>query len=176
MKIDDYDKVVNILEQDVTMKGTYVGVKWSNTSGKNIREYFEVHGIPNMLKDDEYHSTLAYSKVEFNHDTSNKSFKAFTKKLHIFEDRRTKKKVLVILLDSNDLTNRHKEIYKNNSKATYDFDEYIPHITLSDDVSEMKEKDLEYLTSDSFGDNELQEQFESISNGKEYTKILDLNK
>ena len=176
MKVASYDEVMGILEASPTMSGTYVAVKWSDDTGANIKRYFEGSGVPNMLEVDEYHSTLAYSKVKFNHKINEQKFSAGTKGLRIFEDQRNKKKVLVMELVSKDLTERHSKIHTDNPKAHYGFPEYIPHLTLSYDVSGMDKEKLKYLLSESFGKNELQEQFESIGGGKEYTETLDLNK
>ena len=53
-------------------------------------------------------------------------------KFHIFETA-DKKRALVVVLKSEYLVNRHKELMTNYN-LTYDFDEYIPHITLSYDI------------------------------------------
>ena len=153
------------IKEDITNSGTYVAVKWSNHIGGYLREVFK--DIPNLVQEDDFHSTLVYSRVEFNHITSNKYYEAKFKNFRIFEDRRTLKKVLVMELESPDLTNRHNEIYRNNPKATYDFDSYIPHVTVSYDVEDF---DLDLLSK-----------YEQIMNdfhfvdGTEYTEFLDLN-
>lgn len=46
------------------------------------------------------------------------------------------KRCLVIKLESEYLTNRHKELMKNYPSLTYDYPEYIPHITLSYDIGD----------------------------------------
>lgn len=154
------------IKEDITNTGTYVAVKWSNHIGKYLRDVFK--DMPNLVNEDDFHSTLVYSRVEFNHIPSSKMFEAKFKNFRIFEDRRTLKKVLVMELESPDLTNRHNEIYRNNPKATYDFDSYIPHCTISYDVEDF---DLSLL--DTYQD--IMDDFKFI-NGIEYTEFLDLNK
>ena len=154
------------IKEDITNTGTYVAVKWSNHIGKYLRDVFK--DMPNLVNEDDFHSTLVYSRVEFNHIPSSKMFEAKFKNFRIFEDRRTLKKVLVMELESPDLTNRHNEIYRNNPKATYDFDSYIPHCTLSYDVEDY---DLSLLDTYQY----IMDDFKFID-GIEYTKFLDLNK
>jgi len=47
-------------------------------------------------------------------------------------------KVLVLKLKSRELSDRFNEIHKNTD-ATYDFDEYIPHITIRSPAGEYDE-------------------------------------
>lgn len=154
------------IEEDITNSGTYVAVKWSKYIGRHLREIFK--DLPNLVPEDEFHTTLVYSRVEFDHIVSDIMFEAKFKGFKIFEDRRTFKKVLTIELESPDLVNRHNEIYRNNPEATYDFDNYIAHVTLSYDVEDTDLDKLdEYL--DIIKDMVFIE-------GQEYTECLDLNK
>ena len=128
------------------------------------------YDIPNILDINEFHSTVVYSRVKFQHIPSSLEFTAYPKTIKIFNE-----KVLTIELDSIDLNKRHSEIYSNNPKATYDFENYIPHITVSYDISDINENNLQYINSKDFI-REIKEQIPIISNGKEYTKTLDLDK
>ena len=157
-----------------TMVGTYVAVKWPEDLGKQMIRYWS--DIPNLVPADSLHSTLAYSKVEFDHTITNEEFTGSFKNFRIFNDKRTKKDVLVIELDSPELIKRHEQIHKDNPEAIYDFDKYIPHITLSYDVSSMEKSELDYLLNLGYGKEIRDEQFESFNGAKEYTETLDLNK
>lgn len=59
---------------------------------------------------------------------------AYPQGYHIFEGKNGKN-ILVILLDSEDATNRHQKLMKQHD-ATYYFPEYKPHITLSYDIED----------------------------------------
>jgi len=59
---------------------------------------------------------------------------AYPKGYHIFEGRNGKK-ILVLLLDSEDAVNRHQVLMKQH-ESTYDFPEYKPYITLSYDIED----------------------------------------
>lgn len=113
-------------------KGTYVGGKFSKDVEEGLKKFSKENNIPNVNTD--YHTTIIYStrampkfkalgKVDY--DTPLRSFK-------IFEGET---KVLVLVLDSPELVQRHKEIMKEYN-GTYNFPEYIPHITLSYDLED----------------------------------------
>lgn len=63
--------------------------------------------------------------------------------LHVFETF-DKKRALVIKLDCPYLEERHKYLMQKYN-LEYDYDEYIPHITLSYDIGEMEvPKDVKF--------------------------------
>ena len=63
--------------------------------------------------------------------------------LHVFETF-DKKRALVIKLDCPYLLERHKYLMQKYD-LTYDYNEYIPHITLSYDIGEMEiPKDVKF--------------------------------
>lgn len=93
-------------------------------------------GVPNPIKREEIHVTLLYSRKylpDYEPATSTDMW-AYPKGYHIFEGRNGKK-ILVLLLDSEDAVNRHQVLMKQH-ESTYDFPEYKPYITLSYDIED----------------------------------------
>ena len=84
-------------------------------------------------------------------------------KFEIWKTRDTGKNCLVLKYKCPALVKRHKFLMKEH-KATFDFDEFIPHITLSYDINDMTLKD--------FGKPE---EIGNISINKEYGQALDLD-
>ena len=147
--------------------GVFVGVKWDDESTKKIHEYFK-DKIPDPLAYGKMHTTLVYSKTNFDYKDEDIIHEASLDKLHVFKNERLGHTALVIKLKSPSLVNRHKSIHEDK-KASYDFDEYIPHMTLSYDVSSLSEIELDELMKDtSYQDLKL-------TSGKEYSKEIDEN-
>lgn len=127
-------------------KGTYVGGRLSTETSNKLIELTGTLGIDNV--NDEIHTTILYStkpcpKYKELGEVSYKSkFGAFT----IFSGETN---VLVIKLDSEDLINRHKELMKEHD-ASYDFPEYVPHVTLAYDVNDFKVSDISEEMYDEF--------------------------
>lgn len=156
--------------------GTYVGVKWAESTAEILLDWAKENGVPNLINKNEIHSTLIYSRVGFNHKPSTEDFSFSTigpnnsteNRFHVFENKERGHKALVIKIYSQQMIDRHNEIMKNNPKATYDFDEYIPHITLSYHIEDFDVNKLDY--------EDFSQRLEDASGGKEYTENLDLNK
>ena len=163
----------SIIKKLYEKTGVYVGVKCDESCTKPLKEYFE-DKIPNVIPYDDFHSTLAYSKTWFEYNPTESEFSADIDKLHIFKNEKLGHTALVILLKSKGLEDRHKEIHKDKN-ASYDYNEYKPHITMSYDVSSMTEKDLNYVMSEEFL-SELKQSNIKITGGKEYSDKLEINK
>ena len=156
-------------------QGTYVAVQWPKEVAKIITDTAKEFGVPNVLDDNDIHTTLIYSRVGFEHTPSKEDFGFSTvgpnnsrkSMLVVFENRETGSRILALKLYSKQLENRHKEIMTNNPKATYDFDEYIPHITLSYDIKDYDISNFDY--------EQFSERLEDASGGVEYTEPLNLD-
>ena len=122
--------------------GSYVAVKFSKESTNAIRNFMVETNIPDKLKQSELHSTIVYSRVhlpEFKaHGTLSEpwiatptGFKIWESKPNSFDKRSTY--CLVMTISCKDMDDRHNYAKKDHG-ATFDFDEYQPHITLSYDV------------------------------------------
>lgn len=114
-------------------KGTYAGVHLNDNSRDILYKFVEEMNIPKPLSKDKYHVTLLYSRKEhpeyepINYIHHSESL-VHTKGFEIFNNR-----ILVLKLDAPQLNLRHKRLMELH-EATYDYDEYVPHITLSYDV------------------------------------------
>lgn len=119
--------------------GTYVGGRIDSEVSADLvnlsKEYLE--GSIN----EEIHTTILYSTKpcpEYK-ELGEVSYNAVYDALHIFQGETN---VLVVKLSSQDLINRHETLMEEH-QASYDFPEYIPHITLSYDVGDLKVEDID---------------------------------
>lgn len=137
-------KFKDLLESNKKL-GTYAGWRYSEKSLNEIQELQDVLDLPNQTPRKDIHSTLLYSKKHLpNYKALGKtSIKATMQKLHVF-DTFDKKRALVLFLDSPDMIKRHRELMKEHD-ATYDYPEYIPHITLSYDIGDIEIPDVKVL-------------------------------
>lgn len=113
-------------------KGTYAGGNFSKDVQDGLEKFSNDNNIPNI--NTEYHTTILYSRKHLPDYKAAGKVKYDTP-LHSFEVFGGDTNVLVLKLDSPDLQERHNELMKEH-KATYDFPEYIPHITLSYDIGD----------------------------------------
>jgi hypothetical protein len=147
----------------VTEKGTYAAVKVSHTAAGNIIDTAKKLGIPNLLNPLDIHCTLLYSRKQVplsgNIDVD---YDALVSNFELFGDN---KEILVIKLLSNDIKKRHKFLM-DTYDATYDYDEYIPHITLSYNIDKF---DISNIDIKAFNNSD----FKFIY---EYYEDLDLTK
>lgn len=115
-------------------QGLYVAAFFSNETNKNITDYTRKHNIPNPVSENSLHTTIVYSRspVEFEpiHSVDAIADTEFSR-LECW-DLQSGGRCLVWVYDSAYLHLRFVEAIK--AGATYDFDEYKPHITLSYDV------------------------------------------
>ena len=124
---------VKINEQE---KGVYLAVKYTQSNAEDLMLYIKDNNIPSTLTRDDIHSTVIYSRkyadISINdvEDLGN----AEPLKFHIFETQEDKR-ALVILLKSEYLENRHKDLMKEHD-LTFDYEKYSPHITLSYDIGD----------------------------------------
>lgn len=117
--------------------GTYMAVKFDKDTCDALKEFVEKLKVPNRIARDKLHTTIIYSRkhapdLKANNDLY--PIKAKGKELHIFQTQ-DKKNALVLKLDCDKLLDRHNEIMAEH-QTTYDFPEYIPHITLSYDCGD----------------------------------------
>lgn len=129
-------------------RGVYVAVKYNQSARDDLLEFIKDYKIPSVLKAEDFHTTLIYSKKWDNITCLNDNMEdleivAHPKELHVFETF-DKKRALVILLDCPYLNERHKYLMKKYD-LTYDYPEYIPHITVSYDIGDMEiPKDVKF--------------------------------
>ena len=122
--------------------GTYAALRLSSETIAALDDFCLQHNIPNKV--DEYHSTIMYSRK------SHPDFEAFTDREYfgtpinfgVFLDREHDTKCLVLKYSSLEIEKRHYNI-RNDYEATYDFETFEPHITLSYDIGDFDISSLE---------------------------------
>lgn len=127
-------------EKEEKEPGTYVAGYFSEESQDKIYALAKKLEIPNLVPKDKYHVTIIFSKKTIPYKGLNKLKDAWiveVEKFHVFPTQ-SGKKCLVLKLDAPDLIHQHNKIMKKYKEATYDFDEYIPHTTLSYDLGDFK--------------------------------------
>ena len=135
-------------EEKQTSKGIYVAVKYNQSAGDDLLDFIKKYNIPSTLKAEDFHTTLISSRKcadikELDDDMGDSEIVAKPTELHVFETF-DKKRALVIKLDCPYLEERHKYLMQKYD-LEYDYDEYIPHITLSYDIGEMEvPKDVKF--------------------------------
>ena len=124
-------------------KGTYVAAKFGPVSTKLIKSYLDEGKIPNPVAPEDLHVTIVYSRKFLPNakaiGTLNPPKRVIPEGFEIFED--DGKKILVLRVKSAWLDARHS-YFKRIHGATYDYDQYRPHITLSGDFRNMDVSDL----------------------------------
>ncbi|UOX40520.1 RNA ligase [Aeromonas phage GomatiRiver_11] len=115
--------------------GTYVACKFIDETLDYIQQIQEELRVPNPVPRDELHSTIIYSTVNvpFIPDDAPEKL-ASTAYLRVFET--PTKNVLVLAYESDYLQKRH--YYGELLGATYDFEEFIPHITIAKDIGPLE--------------------------------------
>lgn len=116
--------------------GTYVAVTYTDESIQDIMQFARSLNVPSISKT-QIHTTVIFSRTKAVGLTASQEGLPATvtgQKLHKF-DSPNGKTALVLLLDAPILKARHDYIMKEYN-TTYDFDEYLPHITLSYDCAD----------------------------------------
>lgn len=134
MALKSYTQLVTELEQPVHTTGTFMGVRFVPESVDMLHNLITFNGIENPIDLEELHSTLIFSRNDISkEDTAQPrvNLNARCKMIgyHVFQ-KEGGDPVLVVKLESPYLRDRHQEIM-DGTLATYDFPEYIPHVTLS---------------------------------------------
>lgn len=128
--------------------GIYVAVKYNQSACDDLLDFIKKYQIPSELTADDFHTTLIYSKKwadikELDDNMEDSEIVAKPTELHVFETF-DKKRALVIKLDCSYLDERHKYLMQKYN-LTYEYPEYIAHITLSYDIGDLDiPKDVEF--------------------------------
>jgi hypothetical protein len=153
-------KVKDLIEDKKNGKGTYAGLKFSNDDCDIIVELANQLKLPNPIEKNDIHMTMIYSRKYLpNYEAAGQIDEwAYPKEFHVF-DTFDKKRALVLKLDCPFAIKRHNQIMKEH-KATYDYPEYIPHITLSYDIEDMEVPEFKNLPKEFHIDTEYMEDLE----------------
>lgn len=146
-------KEVLLQEQPKQKKpdGTYVGVKFSRETQNAIKKFVKTLSIPNMVGREKMHTTVIYSRKYFTYEDPmvgkiDPPWKGKAKEFHVWQTRDVNKSnALVIAYTCPKLKAEHERIMKEYD-ATYDFPEYIPHITLSYDIGDFDTSKIDLST------------------------------
>jgi hypothetical protein len=114
----------------------YVAVKPDPNSVKYFDKLIAEHNIPNPLSTSKLHCTLIYSKkpTVIPQIQVHRIYRGTIDKFDVF-DTRDGKRCLVAKIISPDLMQRHRELMIELD-ASYDFPDYIAHISLSYDIGD----------------------------------------
>lgn len=139
----------NLINPLVETRGTYSAIKFSDESVELLHQKLTDLNIPNLVPKDDIHSTLMYSRIflpEYEatlpKEITGESYSVAGYEL--FGDSRN---ILVLLLNAPSLVDHHLEIM-SKYKGSYDYPEYIPHVTISYDVKDfcLDNFDLNYFS------------------------------
>lgn len=120
--------------QENEKRGTYMAAKIDEESCKKIKKFCLQNNIPNRVETTNLHTTIIYSRASAPNLTPSSQMYPLEAKctsLITFETS-LGKNVLVLKLDSPELLEYHNNLMKEHN-TTYDYPEYIPHITISYD-------------------------------------------
>ncbi len=113
--------------------GTYASLKVSEKSAIKIVEWAKKNKINNVVDAEYLHCTVVFSRKPVPELENWQLILPTTVKIknwRIFPQQEKIEKALVLELDASKIINLHNRIEKD-LHATYDFDEFIPHITIS---------------------------------------------
>lgn len=122
-------------------KGTYAAVLFDDRTVESLLELQEKLEIPNPLGEDKFHTTLLYSRRYLPNYTALGELEPVATsddvvyELEIWPSGSGEKNVLVLKYDCEWLSERHSRLMAEHG-ATWDYPDYIPHITLSYNVGE----------------------------------------
>lgn len=159
------------LQEQEEKKGTYAGIQFDDDTKDRIMQFIKENKIPNPIARDKLHTTLIYSRKYLpKYEAAGKINPPWVAEPVDFDvwesqaDKDGKKsRCLVMKIECTECTERHNEIMDEH-KATFDYDEYRPHITLSYDIGDFKTSTLPKAST--IGD---------LKAVKEYKEDLNLN-
>ena len=159
---NDYEKITgtlkNILKIDEASKGTYVARKVKNA--ESLYNHYKNQGV-NVIPIEELHCTIAYSKKEFKPKLNSKDIEImYDEDIYPYLEPLGNDGCIVMKFKSKEMTERWQDCIDRG--AIYDYESYIPHITIAIDE---KDLDLKSIRKPDF----------NIILSDEYTEELDLN-
>lgn len=125
-------ELIELVEKYSDASGTYVSVEYDPNDSEAIYEFYK-DIVPEMYTPNSIHTTLMYSKdtpyLSIQPSLIGTVLSINNPKYEIFGE---KKDCLVVSFDSDILSDRHQELTDMGLKHSWD--EYRPHITLSDSL------------------------------------------
>jgi len=140
MKLDE----IRINEDNSDSKGTYAGVRFCEDTVNRIKTFVEENEIPQPVPDEKMHSTILYSRKHLpNYEAAGdfeEPFEGIPTEFDLWEsqpdEEGNKSNCLVLQYDCDPLVERHQSLMDEH-EATFDFEEYKPHVTLSYNVGDL---------------------------------------
>jgi len=139
-------KLNQIIEEDVDEggKGTYAGVRFDDDTVNRIKSFINDNEIPQPVPDEKMHTTVLYSRkhlpnyeaagdFESPHEGTPTEFDLWESQP---DEDGIRNNCLVLQYDCDPLVERHKSLMDEHG-ATFDFEEYKPHVTLSYNVGDL---------------------------------------
>lgn len=135
-------KMHELIKEQVEQKGTYAAVTFDDDSNNMLTQFCQDNNIPNPVTD--FHSTVVYSRnfipeypelgnIDPPWSAQPVGYEVWPSGPNAFKNDTTY--CLVLRIECPELIERFNHIMENYD-ATYDYDEYKPHISLSYDVGE----------------------------------------
>ena len=132
------------IAEDVDSKGTYAGVRFSEDTVNRIKSFIGNNEIPEPIPDDKMHSTVLYSRKHLpNYEAAGDyetPLEGTPTEFDLWESQPdedgVKSNCLVLQYDCDPLLERHQSLMDEHG-ATFDFEEYKPHVTLSYNVGDL---------------------------------------
>ena len=162
MKLSELTGLTLFLE-DKKPTGTYAAAKLSKETKKQVKQYLKDNDIADACDVDDMHCTILFSRKHLPDYTAAGKYdtpiKAKSTGFEIWKSKPKEgesKNVLVLTLKSKEMTARHKELMKEHD-ATYDFDQYKPHVTFCYDFKDGDPKKLSKIDFDIIFDTEYSE-------------------
>jgi len=148
-------RIHEIINEAEEQPGTYAGIKLSDESANAIVAYCEENEIPNPVPKDKLHVTLLYSRKHLpNYTAAGEYDEPYVGEPSGFdvwesteEDESEPSRCLVLKLNCDTLCDRHKHLMAEHH-ATFDYDEYSPHVTFSYNLEDNDESNLPPFTTD----------------------------
>jgi len=127
--------IKQLINELQSKKVTYAAVKFSPLTVERLVRFIREGGISNPVDSNELHCTLLYSRKYLSdykgYGYYESPIYAIPLNLEVWEIE-DNKRVLVLPLKCDKLIERHNHLMSKHN-ATYDFEEYAPHVTLSYD-------------------------------------------
>ncbi len=115
-------------------EGTYAGVRFSPATQEALAALQRRHGVPAPTPREKFHVTLVYSRLPVEWEPADRLDEAAVPIGWEVWDQGDGNRALVLLLASEWLTARHVEARLRG--ATWDHEDYRPHVTLSYDAGD----------------------------------------
>jgi len=141
-------------EQTEETRGTYAAVKFDKATVDALQDYIHENNIPNGVAPGKMHTTLLYSRKYCPDYTAQGKISppwiGTPSELDVWPTKgknrdEPEKRCLVLKYKCTELSDRHKSLMDEHN-ASYDFPDYLPHITLSYDIGDLDEKELPDVT------------------------------